>query len=117
MYYQDPSNPEKKILAGFMYRVEDRNESGRQIGGPVTRWHYHTYPRKTCLTFTGPMNAEDCPGSAQKTHHSREMIHVWFVDHPESQFATGMYLPPEVVGERPELMSKKQFIEKHNRTY
>lgn len=43
---------------------------------------------------------------------SPEMLHVWFVDHPGSQFESEMSLSGDVI-ETPVLMSRDAFMKKH----
>lgn len=47
-----------------------------------------------------------CEKGELADHQSPEMIHVWFVDHPEDPFATAMRLAPDVLegGIRPDLL-------------
>jgi hypothetical protein len=106
----DPEKPEfllyydtaaGKKLAGVMFLVREPRERGPQIGGPLTVWHYHFWVRERCL-LDGLLLVADrrfdgtCP-AGEPTDRSPEMIHVWFLDHPEGPFATRMSLPPKVL--------------------
>ncbi len=102
----DPERPEflmfydtdnGKKLVGYMFLVSSPEERGPQIGGPATVWHYHVWAEPRCLheglLIVGDL---DQAGSCEKgtpTQRSPEMIHVWFVDHPDGRFATKMRLP------------------------
>jgi hypothetical protein len=52
----------------------------------------------------------ECDGV--KSSESPEMLHVWFVDHPVSQFDVDMSLRNAVI-ETPRMMSKEEFVLKH----
>lgn len=84
-------------LAGFMYYVRKPEEHGLQIGGPLTLWHYHVWPKGACL-LRGmiPIDRPDATGKCATgdfAHRSPEMLHVWLIDHPQGPFATNMSLP------------------------
>lgn len=126
-YYRDeatlkPERPEflifrnnsegEKVLAGVMYMLNDVNEEGRQIGGPITKWHYHTYPDSNCYYNGFAASTEDvCPDSYY-SKKSPEMLHVWFIDHPGGTFATNMYVPDKALNSGAEMMNKSEFIKK-----
>jgi hypothetical protein len=97
MYYDTPKG---KVLAGFMFVPRSNTEEGPQIGGNLTRWHYHTWPRPICLVKgildTGPVKDGTCETGSPSTR-SPEMMHVWLLDHPQGPFATAMYLPQELL--------------------
>lgn len=94
MYYDAPAGG-GKVLAGFMFVPRNNQEEGPQFGGPLTRWHYHTWGSPICLVKgildTGPPVDGKCAAGAP-SYRSPEMIHVWLLDHPQGPFATGMYL-------------------------
>ena len=100
MYYETSRGPK---LAGYMYMVRTPEERGPQIGGPSTIWHYHIWPDPICLyrgMFSVAMldtNAKCREGVVGQK--SPEMIHVWFIEHPDGPYATGMKLSPEQVNE------------------
>lgn len=92
MYYDTPDG---KKLAGFMFLVSERLNHGPQIGGQYTRWHYHITPEKYCFK-TGLLpypasSAAECDDGVY-TRRGPEMLHVWFVEHPDGFFATKMKL-------------------------
>lgn len=97
MYYDTPKG---KVLAGFMFVPRSNTEEGPQIGGNLTRWHYHTWPKPICLVKgildTGPVVDGKCETGSPSTR-SPEMMHVWLLDHPQGRFATAMYLPQELL--------------------
>lgn len=92
MYY---ATPEGQRLAGMMFFARDRDARGRQIGGPLTIWHYHSWFRAQCVV-KGLSQNWSVDGKCAKgvpSHRSGEMMHVWLVDHPSGRFATPMFLP------------------------
>ena len=94
MYY---GTPEGKLLAGLMFYAPGQLERGPQIGGPLTIWHYHVWFRSKCLRG-GLLLAGDGRNGCRDGdphHRSPEMLHVWFLDHPDGQFATTMWLDRE----------------------
>jgi len=96
MYY----NTEKgKKLAGFMFYTEKHYAEGPQIGGPLTIWHYHRWHDESCwennIPIGHPVKGVCLKGYPAK--RSPEMLHVWFVKHPEGQFATSMNLSKELL--------------------
>jgi hypothetical protein len=97
MFYDTPKG---KVLAGFMFVPRSNTEEGPQIGGNLTRWHYHTWPRPICLVKgildTGPVVDDKCATGSPSTR-SPEMLHVWLLDHPQGRFATAMYLPQDLL--------------------
>ena len=99
MYYDAP-NGKGKVLAGFMFVPRSNTEEGPQIGGNLTRWHYHTWPKPICLVKgildTGPVKDGKCETGSPATR-SPEMMHVWLLDHPQGPFATAMYLPQDLL--------------------
>ena len=125
MYYGHPEKEDAKVLAGFMYMTSGFDTHGEQVGGSLTRWHKHMYSVPDCFSHdlvpSGASIRELALREAQgwecdgfKSSESAEMIHVWFVDHPVvSQFAVHMTLGSDVIIEKPEMMSKGEFIEKH----
>jgi len=103
MYYDSTGG---KKLVGYMF-VVPLDEEGPQVGGPLTIWHYHLWATPVCIENgrVGVIRAEN--GRCQRgspSQKSLEMLHVWFVDHPEGRFASRMRLPQELVerlGEAP----------------
>ncbi|MCH2170311.1 hypothetical protein MK489_05985 [Myxococcota bacterium] len=105
----DPNRPEVlmyydtargKKLAGYMFYVGDREQRGEQVGGPLTVWHYHWWPRAVCmleglLPISRP-DVDDHCSEGQLERTSPEMIHLWLIDHPKGRFATNMSLPQKL---------------------
>ncbi len=96
MFYQTDYG---KRLVAYMYLARHRDERGPQMGGPLTLWHHHFLAKPIChlhdliwAAFPG----EDGQCSVGTPHNrSPEMMHVWFIDHPQGPFSTRMELPPE----------------------
>ncbi|HKQ97019.1 MAG TPA: hypothetical protein VJV75_04015 [Candidatus Polarisedimenticolia bacterium] len=97
MYYDSPDG---KVLAGFMFVPRSNTEEGPQFGGPLTRWHYHTWGSPICLVKgiydTGAPVDGKCDMGAP-SYRSPEMLHVWLLDHPQGPFATGMGLSDALI--------------------
>jgi len=96
MYYGTPSGQK---LAGLMFYVATPEGRGEQFGGPLTVWHYHVWSSPNCL-LGGLLSVAtaDANGACERgepRNRSPEMLHVWFLDHPEGPFATSMWLEPE----------------------
>ncbi len=93
MYYDTDSG---KKLAGYMFLVEEAMAEGPQIGGPLTRWHFHIWEHAKCLhqdlLVIGDADENGQCAEGVANHRSPEMIHVWLTDHPEGAFATKMHL-------------------------
>ncbi len=98
MYYETESG---RKLAGVMFYVAKPLDEGPQLGGPETLWHYHVWSRPHCLEkgliAAGVADGELRCRVGQPTHRSPEMLHVWFVDHPQGPFGTAMKLPRGLV--------------------
>lgn len=111
MYYDGPDG--EKRLVGMMFFVPEPEARGPQFGGPLTVWHYHYYEEPVCLhqmrvsSATESADGIHCEEGEPGGYRSPEMLHVWFVDHPEGPFATSMILRPEIVrqGIRPDLLA------------
>ena len=87
MFYQDRPREEKRLV-GVMYMMPP-GQSGPQIGGPLTRWHYHSRA-EFCSDNEGiPRVKADpypkCP--AGMTTRTPEMLHLWLVDNPGGVFS------------------------------
>lgn len=83
-------------IAGAMFLQNDIDDVGPQIGGNSTIWHYHIMQKKRCLlkdiTFSIGASKEECiKQGGSMTSRTHEMLHVWFVNHPEGRFGTMMY--------------------------
>jgi len=92
MYY---GTPQGKVLAGMMFYVARPDERGPQIGGPLTVWHYHVWAKAKCLRGGLLVTAEAVDGECaegEPRFRSPEMLHVWFLDHPDGRFGTTMWL-------------------------
>lgn len=117
MFYQTGKG---KVLAGVMYMVEDLYAHGQQVGGQETVWHYHDYGEEgRCDTFfklppdhkyASQVDTEKCE-EGFFVNRSPEMMHVWFVNHPEGRFATSMVIPESLLVESPFYESVNQGIE------
>jgi hypothetical protein len=116
MYYPDPADPAKPVLTGFMYQQSAFDHHGEQVAGSLTRWHKHIYGRPVCFDHNlvphGAHATRDCDGMMGSA--SPEMLHVWFVDRADTQFASEMSLEPDQIRE-PRMMSKDEFMTKHRR--
>lgn len=99
-----------QVLVGVMFMQNDVDEHGRQIGGSITKWHYHAYDQYDCY-YNGYAYSRtaDCPESYY-SNVSPEMLHVWFVEHKEGIFATNMYVPAEEVNDGPKKLNKSEFV-------
>ena len=115
MYRTNSEN--KKVLTGVMYMKNSVEKAGEQIAGSLTQWHYHTFATDKCY-YNGFANSvtENCP-SQYWGSKSPEMIHVWFVDHPEGAFGTQMGVTQEIVNKGPEKLNKSEFIEKEKKRF
>lgn len=84
-----------ELLMGVMFGSVER---GEQIGGPLTLWHYHVEQgicyRNGHLPI-GEVNEKGECAEGVVSHHSPEMLHLWFFDHPDGRFATRMRLSEE----------------------
>ena len=101
MYYENARG--EMQLVGYMYFVRELGEKGPQPGGPLTVWHYHQFPTPGCLYNMQMFSAQEgpegyyCEDGDLVGYESPEMLHVWFVNHPEGPYATSMTLPPGVL--------------------
>ena len=119
IYYEDPENKSNQILAGVMY--QNIKKEGRQIGGPLTIWHYHPITswklerlnevirRETKYkSYRQILNDSYENVPEDRSDRTGMMIHVWFVEHPRGPFGTGMSVPSDSL-ENPTKMSKDEF--------
>jgi hypothetical protein len=92
MYYGTPAG---KILAGMMFLVNDIAERGSQFGGSSTLWHYHIWNKPLCLRggllVVGAVDEGEC-ADGEPQWRSPEMLHLWFLKHPQGRFGTAMWL-------------------------
>ncbi len=97
MFYE---TDEGQVLAGFMFVTGEQMEQGPQPGGPLTVWHYHLASHPHCfrggLIPLGHPEGGQCMEGVLSTR-TPEMVHVWFIEHPEGRFATRMKLEPEML--------------------
>jgi len=93
MYYDGPTG---KVLAGVMFVTHELEDEGPQLGGTLTRWHYHYSPAPRCLDrgilATGFAAFGECEDGGVVGFRSPEMIHVWLFDHPQGRFSSMMHL-------------------------
>lgn len=97
--YVDAERPEALVfrrsgsgrpqLVGIMFMMP-RGMHGPQVGGPLTKWHYHP-ETFFCMDSIGTPSARrgadgSCP-SGMNSGPSSEMMHVWLVDNSYGVFA------------------------------
>jgi len=105
----DPDRPEfllfyntlaGKRLAAFMFLTRAPDERGPQIGGPLTVWHRHVWSKPKCLLHKlfviGDPGPDGHCRAGELAQRSPEMLHVWFVEHPQGPFATDMALSDDI---------------------
>lgn len=106
-HHADPEHPEAlmwltpepgaaPVLLGAMF-LEPVPTHGRQIGGPLTAWHYHEYaPEPYCVVLSGfPVGEPDSAGRCahgELADRSPEMLHVW-IRHPDGPFGIDVLTP------------------------
>jgi len=95
MYYK---TKEGDFLMGVMFLAI--GERGPQVGGPLSKWHYHI-DRRMCydrgVLPIGRVGEEGACETGIQNIRSPEMLHVWFFDHPAGKFATSMGLPEHLL--------------------
>jgi len=119
IYYEHPENENNRILAGVMY--QNVKKEGEQVGGSLTVWHYHPIVQAKLErlnkaikegtryeSYRGIINDVYQEVPENRLDRTGEMIHVWFVEHPEGPFGTSMWVPRDSL-EQPTKMSKKEF--------
>ncbi len=106
----DPQRPEflmysgeelgKKLVA-LMFIVNSPEDEGPQIGGPLTRWHFHTWSRVRCFSDGRathvPALANGTCAIGTPSSRGPQMMHVWLLDHPGGRFATRMGMRRDVM--------------------
>ncbi|MFT4893061.1 MAG: hypothetical protein ACI8Z7_000856 [Candidatus Nanohaloarchaea archaeon] len=120
MYYSNysrdsPGNKSQKALVGLMYLKSSIEKAGEQIGGPLTLWHYHPIRGKKCFKEGFARDSENCPEHLY-SNRSPEMLHIWFIDHPEGFFGTDMSVKKRLP-KKPEKLSKREFTSRINETW
>lgn len=140
VYIKHPES-KSRLLAGVMYyKSNDISKHGKQVAGPLTVWHHHPYDgKKTCLEkqwgkyiksktdkkidfkIRKKLNFFECTDESAKAHHGGEMIHVWFIPHPEGPFATLTTLPDDILKKvdknKPQMLNKSDFMAYAKRTF
>lgn len=123
MYFNSEHGP---ILAGVAYMLADIYEHGPQIGGQETVWHFHSYP-PACVVSPYPpghksakkLKQGSCENGKVFVDRSPEMLHVWFVNHPQGRFASLMSIDESLLYDSPfaklvnpsqSVMSKDQIL-------
>jgi hypothetical protein len=83
-----PGHP--PILLGAMYIMGNRQRSGPQIGGGLTRWHSHLVTcvngQQTIAGFGVQLRGACNPATWQDTY-TAQMLHVWVVPYPGGVFS------------------------------
>lgn len=119
IYYDagDGDDGTGKVLAGVMYLADGLTAEGEQVAGPLTVWHYHPRYHEQCYasalnnSLRASFDDTACPPGAETRYRGPEMIHVWFVRHPEGPFSTQMLGLPDSALERTGKMSRETFEE------
>jgi hypothetical protein len=97
MFYDTPAG---KRLAAFMFLARNVTDHGRQIGGPLTLWHFHVWAKARCFRegwfVIGDPDANGRCAKGVLSSRSPEMMHVWLIDHPEGPFSGDMTLTDEI---------------------
>jgi len=110
IYYKHPENG-TRVLVGYMYVMDSIDAEGDQVAGPLTVWHYHPRPHEcfSSILYEGEgYESRACPEDEEVVHRTPEMIHVWFVEHPEGPFSSSMGVPPESIAS-PEKVPESEF--------
>jgi hypothetical protein len=108
MYYKDPDTGYQKLL-GVMFMANKIDNTQKQVGGSLTKWHYHYSSSEQCYknkVYNIGFN-KTCEGSYSKV--SPEMLHVWFINRKNGPFATNMGAEPADYARIPDKVSKKEF--------
>ena len=97
MYYHTSQG--KKLVA-FMFVTRKPLDTGPQIGGSLTQWHYHRWSNFRCL-LEGVLTVSFAKAGkcevGVSTKRSPEMLHVWLLDTPFGRFGHQMDLPIELI--------------------
>lgn len=121
VYYKDGDT---RKLAGVMFYTDSLSTEGEQVGGPLTLWHYHPHwDAEKALCFRKKMSQRlnikerSCPENSTQGYRTPEMMHVWFIRHPEGQFASRMTLDKKVIQREPEKLNRTEFINHTEKAY
>lgn len=115
VYYPKPGSGDgddaELVLAGVMYTMHDLEAEGEQVAGPLTVWHYHGLRERDC--FSGRLDEGRefeiaCNEGDMGEFRGPEMIHVWFLEHPEGPFASRMTIPDDRI-EEPKMKAEEEF--------
>jgi hypothetical protein len=82
------------ILLGAMY-IENRNASGPQVGGSLTRWHAHLVVcdgGKPTIAGFGVRLRGSCNLATWHDRYTPQMLHVWVVPYPGGPFSDDLSL-------------------------
>ena len=99
--YLDPARPDTLIyadapgrplsLVGVMFSMP-RGVQGSNLGGPITRWHWHAVCTGGVKRGLKPRKDGTCPGGTRLFGGS-EMLHVWFTGELRSAYAIHAPVP------------------------
>ncbi len=95
LVFQTLRSGEKKLVA-IMYMTRP-GQHGPQVGGPLTRWHWHPWS-PACLDKFGILVEKRVNGRCRKglsEGPTSEMLHVWLVDQAFGAFSHLMGAPGE----------------------
>jgi len=82
------------ILLGAMY-IENRNASGPQVGGSLTRWHAHLVVcdgGKPAIAGFGAQLRGSCNPATWHNRYTAQTLHVWVVPYPGGPFSDDLSL-------------------------
>lgn len=91
LYVDDARVPGGKALVAAMY-VAAPGHHGRQVGGPLTVWHYHDWSKRPVCLAGVPIGSPGPDGTCDEgiaVDTSPEMLHVWPAS-PSGRFAPDM---------------------------
>ena len=98
VYYMEHPGGKKRLVC-VMY-IMPPSQHGPQIGGPLTRWHFHSRigfcSDKDGIPRVKPASYPQCPPGL--TLVTPEMMHVWLVDNPYGVFSHMMSLTGQASG-------------------
>ena len=94
LVYATDVPPHAQILLGAMY-IENRNASGPQVGGSLTRWHAHLVVcdgGKPTIAGFGVRLRGSCNLATWHDRYTPQMLHVWVVPYPGGPFSDDLSL-------------------------